>query len=166
MAMKPIGQEEGMLPHPIKARRLIAYRTPPVDWWDGWVKAATVLKAHGTADFNVPWINPQEFSIRWLAAQRAAGQLLWEGDIRQGPFVCPLPASGDGGPDDYIISWKQDNNGTTFVASPEDLPWVHERCERHTSIIYWEGGISIDELISPTEGQQADLSALFGDAVP
>jgi hypothetical protein len=52
----------------------------------------------------------------------------WEGDIREGPFVSMLPFPGNNW-SAPIIAWKQDNNGTTFIASPVSLPWVEAVCE-------------------------------------
>ena len=44
----------------------------------------------------------------------------WEGDVIQGPFVFSLPF-----PDEVSCKlgfmWKQQNNGTTFIVSPERL---------------------------------------------
>jgi hypothetical protein len=66
----------------------------------------------------------------------------WEGDIRHGsgPFVCPLP-DGDCG-SEYLIAWKQDNNGSTFIASPFCLPWL-KRDNKHLCGTYHETEIMI-----------------------
>lgn len=60
----------------------------------------------------------------WKLAQ-AAAEGIWEGDFRDGdgPRVMLLPS--DGGTYMHIgFVWKQDNNGTTFAASPIKLPWL------------------------------------------
>ena len=39
-------------------------------------------------------------------------------------FVTVLPAAELGGLPLFVIAWKQQSNGTTFVASPVRLPWL------------------------------------------
>jgi hypothetical protein len=49
----------------------------------------------------------------------------WEGDITDGPYVFHLPDNGY--PNFYYaFVWKQRNNGTTFIASQIELPWLRE----------------------------------------
>lgn len=43
----------------------------------------------------------------------------WEGDVREGPFIFPIPAEVTVL---HAVVWKQDNNGNTFVWSPVSLP--------------------------------------------
>ena len=51
----------------------------------------------------------------------------WEGDIIDHIYVLPLPPAdlSDGCMDIGFI-WQQRNNGTTFVLSPRELPWLEE----------------------------------------
>ena len=58
-------------------------------------------------------------------AYAMSGFPYWEGDIADGIYVfaiptCEYPEMMRG----YI--WKQSNNGSTFVASPVELPWLKE----------------------------------------
>jgi hypothetical protein len=57
------------------------------------------------------------------AARERAG---WDGDFRSGSElrVFYIPDDSDGLASALV--WKQDNNGTTFVASPFRLPWLGE----------------------------------------
>lgn len=55
-----------------------------------------------------------------MALARKSG---WEGDFLGEPHVLWLPA-GDGGTFDYAFVWKQENNGTTYVVTPYQLPWL------------------------------------------
>lgn len=60
--------------------------------------------------------------------QRARGpEFRWEGDFRPHghPRRIPVPDGEYGTHQIYV--WKQENNGTTFVASPVRLPWLEER---------------------------------------
>jgi hypothetical protein len=43
----------------------------------------------------------------------------WEGDMRHEPVVVPLVRELEG---EYGFMWKQDNNGTTFVVTSEEMP--------------------------------------------
>jgi hypothetical protein len=71
-------------------------------------------------------IGPEEVEARWRKAQELARRAHWEGDVREGsggPWFCPIPMPGTV---EYLIAWKQDNNGESFVASPFPLPWLEE----------------------------------------
>jgi hypothetical protein len=41
-----------------------------------------------------------------------------------GPWFCPLPPQHDDFECEFLLAWKQDNNGQTFIASPYPLPWL------------------------------------------
>lgn len=58
-------------------------------------------------------------------ALRAARHEGWEGDFRGAatPRVLWIPGAIKF---DYAFVWKQDNNGTTFVVSPVEMPWLDE----------------------------------------
>ena len=62
-----------------------------------------------------------DFSVARDLAMEAG----WEGDMRGAneASVFFLPAETDF---KYAFVWKQDNNGTTFVVSPFELPWLRE----------------------------------------
>jgi hypothetical protein len=62
----------------------------------------------------------------------------WEGYIREGPYRAPLPC---GDPScKYMVAWRQDNNGDTFIASPFHLPWLEEKS--HDILVYEERIVS------------------------
>ena len=101
------------------------YDVTYIDFWYGW---------------HDPWapqtpnhepVDPDQ--VRWIAASviRAIRDIArvtgWEGDIRGGPYVAPVP-----GPDyeperGWFVALKQDNNGTTYLWSPVALPWLAGR---------------------------------------
>lgn len=64
----------------------------------------------------------QEFLDRWESAKSAASSAGWEGDFRQEPVIFWLPGGSDF---DYGFVIKQDNNGTTYVVSPVELPHLN-----------------------------------------
>lgn len=49
----------------------------------------------------------------------------WEGSITAGPYVFALPVH-DSSSLHLGFVWKQNNNGTTFIASPLPLWWLDE----------------------------------------
>ena len=60
------------------------------------------------------------------AAQERKLLRYWEGDFREGPYCLFLPD-----PDSSAISlaafiWKQENNGSTFVVSRVELPYLND----------------------------------------
>lgn len=105
------------------------YQVAPIDW--GWEQLRTVEDtARALADVDVrerlsgeaiyiadPSLDT--FLARWDAAKDSARRSGWEGDFRQGPYVFWVPTE-DGMQFGFVF--KQDNNGTTFVVSPVELP--------------------------------------------
>jgi hypothetical protein len=65
----------------------------------------------------------EAFERNLEAAKSLAKDLFWEGDFREGPFVFAIPGDLEMR---YGFLWKQDNNGTTFVLSPEPLPYLEK----------------------------------------
>lgn len=63
----------------------------------------------------------------WQKAQEvASAHMGWEGDITEGPYVFMLPMNDGGGTMTAGFIWKQSNNGTTFVVSPFEMPWLRD----------------------------------------
>lgn len=99
--------------------RYYVYATGPIDFWQGWNKPDDKYADIGRVHFIL-----ERFSeVAVLAHDKG-----WEGDIREGPYWIPVPFD-DSGRCDVILAWKQDNNNTTFVASPVRLPWLSSRDE-------------------------------------
>lgn len=61
----------------------------------------------------------KEFLDAWKTAKEEAETMGWEGDIRTGPVVFFLPSDNQF---QFGFAFKQDNNGSTFVISPQELP--------------------------------------------
>lgn len=104
---------------------MYVYCGNPIDFWTGWMTEAEYLATLETVDFDGNPTNEglAAYYTRLGAAQVLAKRVGWEGDMRQGPFVSGLPTP-DSPNSEFLIGWKQDNNGTTFVASPYELPWL------------------------------------------
>ncbi len=118
-------------PRHTSEEKLYVYRTFPIDFWYGWTPFLEVLKDALNDEQYIP-INPKELLARLQQAQLVAReQLCWDGDIRGGfghhdggPWVAPLPAKSGGY--EFLLAWKQDDNGMTFVISPQPLQWLEQ----------------------------------------
>ncbi len=96
-------------------RGLYVYECGPIDHWQGWTPLPTFLRDE--------FIDPGQVGRMLQAIARSTR---WEGDFRAGeaPRVSALPV---GDPDcALLLAVKQDNNGTTFIASEVRLPWLDE----------------------------------------
>ncbi|MBV7459475.1 MULTISPECIES: hypothetical protein [unclassified Acidovorax] len=71
----------------------------------------------GEGDSGLP--SCEEFLDAWVKAKQSAEASGWDGDIRTGPVVFWLPSADRF---EYGFAFKQDNNGNTFVISPQELP--------------------------------------------
>ena len=106
----------------------IVYELGPIDW--GWENLKTVAQTvaeiaktseeiEESNDVNAQGV--RSFLESWESAKEAAASSGWEGDFRHEPCVFWLP-----GEVNFVhgFVFKQDNNGTTFVVSPQELPAV------------------------------------------
>lgn len=93
---------------------IYVYRVEPIDDFHLWMSPSDVFNAFGSNDLRTI----KEFEEVFDTAKTSARLIGWEGDIREGPFVSMLPPDGAGSRSLFIVAWKQDNNGTSFVASP------------------------------------------------
>ena len=113
---------------------MFVYKLPPIDCWTGWRKPSKVFRVQ--LDVSAPasaereaweaWRSDKSWNKLWAAARSGARRLGWDGDVREGPLVCVLPWHDSESPNlaPVVIGWKQDDDGTTFVASPVRLPWL------------------------------------------
>lgn len=99
---------------------IYVYAVGPIDFWSGWLTPEEAIGPTDTAGAHEPSkIDQSDFEEFFGQAKEIARSTRgWEGDIRQGPFVAGFPVH-DGGA--FVVAWKQDNNGTTFIASPQRL---------------------------------------------
>ncbi len=93
--------------------------------------------AFDIAQYRIYAINPIDHDWdRMTAADEHDPELLavlekakktgvWEGDFQHRPRTILIPVLGYPNLISAFI-WKQDNNGTTFIASPVELPWLGE----------------------------------------
>lgn len=99
------------------------YAGGPLDFWGGWQNTTDVLTYERT-DLRLPpglKIDRDDFTPFIYSAKEIAHEMGWEGDMREGPYVSVLP-DGEGGRSLFLVGFKQDNNGTTFIGSEVELP--------------------------------------------
>ena len=116
----------------------IAYKLPPLDY--GWEHLATAqdvaakLAATEISDLldrATPAWSIADFVTDLTNACELARTKGWEGDfrLRAEPRVLWLPIVRRGSLSrgfEYAFVWKQENDGTTFVISPVQLPWLDD----------------------------------------
>lgn len=108
----------------------ITYKIGPVD--HGWEHLQTVqetlvkLSSNAESEITHNDIDPDEvlnFLNAWKSAKQTAVEKGWEGDFRHKPCVFWLPSEVSF---EFGFVFKQDNNGTTFILSPQPLPSLAE----------------------------------------
>jgi hypothetical protein len=106
---------------------MYVYALSPIDFWEPWRTEDEYLAAISQDSYNgAGW--RKAYDAFKDAALKLAQKAGWEGDMRQGPFIGGLPMDLDDAR--YCLAWKQDNNGTTFVAAPVELPWLGKPAAR------------------------------------
>ena len=99
------------------------YRISPIDDWGGWTPAVQALSEGAEYD---PEKIPSDIYAAVLEQSREAAKLLgWKGDGDR-VYVAGFP-NGDGNPACFMLAWKQERGGTTFLWSPYPLPHLEER---------------------------------------
>ena len=102
---------------------MFIYAIDPIDFWAGWL---TEKEYTDRLPEKFAYTGDAEQMLEGFKGFRDAAfgfaKLFfgWDGDIREGPFVIGVPNDKC----EVIVAWKQDNNGTTFIASPHRLPWL------------------------------------------
>jgi len=102
------------------------YACSPVDRWAGWMTPEEAVEARRAELGSFAEDGDREFKQTLdTAMNRIAVHLLddfrWEGDGRWLVAVLPDPETCDC---TVMFSVKQSNNGTTFIVSPRELPWL------------------------------------------
>src|SRR5262245_24164841 len=119
---------------------MIVYQIDPIDTWGGWKLLKDVLAEIDLSteqrDEVKAWTDHYAYnSGALLDALKQAHHLatlldIEANDVREGPYLAPLPENNCC-PTAFLLAWKQDNNGTTYIASPYPLPWLGRNCLNH-----------------------------------
>jgi len=107
------------------------YTLNPIDWFAGFLSVAEYIRQIED-EYEECGANPREnvraidCFAKWLVETTAKlkGEGCWEGDIRDKLYVFALPSGESGDKEPLALIVKQDNNGTTFIASPYELKWL------------------------------------------
>ena len=97
--------------------KLYTYALGPIDFWEGWSSADEMMSA---PYHDVSHWGPDNVRKRVWAAEDAARAAGWEGDGQ--PRISMIPT--DDVVCEIIVAIKQSNNGTTFIVSPVEMPWL------------------------------------------
>lgn len=112
-------------------KRLRCYEMLPIDlYWEylptvedvaatlGRYQAESMINEHHPTCLSL-----EKFLQDVQQAMELARKHYWEGDFKPGytPRVFWLPNEVEFA---YAFVWKQENNGTTYVVSPFELPWL------------------------------------------
>ncbi|MCA8313219.1 hypothetical protein LGN43_02905 [Burkholderia multivorans] len=109
------------------------YEVLPIDFgWEHLLTVEETLKkiAVNDAKTKLHQADPEAhvsvdyFLAAWESAQDVARDSGWDGDFRHDPVVFWVPTEGDFS---FGFAFKQDNNGTTYVVSPCELPHLIDR---------------------------------------
>jgi len=149
---------------------MFVYSLSPIDDWRGWQRPEDLFRpAIDTSPEASPTgkddplgaFEPHRWARAWTSARAAARKLQWKGDIRPGggPYITILPAAEPGGLPLFVIAWKQQDNGATFVASPVRLSWLE--VDGNEWLVPDHHAIYNDSVPGPT----TDLDATFDSTV-
>jgi len=104
--------------------RGFVYQMGPIDWWPGWADLDEAVAQRGGDERTRAQARTELEGIRDHALHEFRDRTYWEGDIVTGPVFAGLPP-GDGNSDgDVMVGVKQMNNGSVFVSSPYEPPWL------------------------------------------
>jgi hypothetical protein len=103
---------------------MYTYQTSPIDFFEASPTFEDFLRLRIADEANNDVSN---CLIRLMQCAREISLqkgFCWEGDAHDlRVFGLPDPDSHQM---DYGVVWKQGNNGTTFICSPFELPWLRE----------------------------------------
>ena len=113
------------------------YQTNPVDFFHGlmpikkvardFMECPTIVRCTASGEEESDELFPLFLlAMRCARAVALAKGSYWEGDIRgEQLFVFAIP-DPDASPPRLGLMWKQDNNGTTYICSPVQIPWIDQ----------------------------------------
>lgn len=111
----------------MQGKQVYAYEAGIIDYWCGWLTFDEMYKKIKEGAINTGGDGNVEYAIQGFLlfihkVYLAAVDLGWEGDIREGPYFTVYPGGEIGsGVWPLVMSWKQDNNGVSFLGSEIQL---------------------------------------------
>ena len=139
------------------------YEISPIDFWEGCTlledyvskKLKHLIETNATLDAYAYGDLVDILNFFDDAKKMAKKHGNFEDDLREGggPYVAGIPREGY--PEcALMIMWKQDNSGTTYVASQIYLPWLKDD-------LIFENGVGLRSSTKEIEDQEA-LNLEFG----
>jgi hypothetical protein len=100
-----------------------AYQFSPIDF--GWEHLKTVAETISFLSQNNESFDSDISALlsNWALAKELAKKKGWEGDFREEPRVFWFPSEYEM---IYGFVFKQDSNGSTFIVSPVEFPFLKE----------------------------------------
>lgn len=96
---------------------LYTYVMGPIDSWEGWMSPDELASSPYR---EVSAWGPDDVRERLIAAEGAARTAGWEGDGSARFSMLPQ----DNVTCEVVVAIKQGNNGTTFIMTPFEMPWL------------------------------------------
>lgn len=105
---------------------MFIYETSPQDYFDGMVPLCDAIYNSGENEGSNDTAWRIIHFVISCVYKVARAKSFWEGDIRGNDiYLFSLPD-----PDNAMVRmglvWKQDNNGSTYICSPVEIPWLKE----------------------------------------
>jgi len=97
------------------------YVCAPTDWFEGFQSIASWLYESDSEREAT-----EKLCLFAEACHLASKSSYWEGDINFGPFISGLPDPKSDGHPLIFITFKQSNNGTTFLVSPIKIEYLEK----------------------------------------
>ena len=126
----------------------------PIDFWPGWSRPILRADHEPERPDDVFVILRPAYATAWELAQEGARHLGWPGDVREGEGVFVsgafLPEPLSWGSTGFMLGWKEDNNGTTYIASPITISGLHFAAQRMAMLV--AGSWWIVDMDAPNKG--------------
>lgn len=103
------------------------YRVEPLDYWDLLIPIESLITENpeygSSVDLNHLLIQAMEIAYKLSKKP----EYLWDGDV-ECIYLFGLPTRPNEASNKFVhgFAWKQLNNGTTFICSPYELPWMND----------------------------------------
>ena len=103
-------------------KKFFKYVMSPIDWFYGCMTLEEYFEARVSlrSAYGVEAVVSLTMSSLLVEMQSIRE---WEGDISEGIYVFAIPNESMC---NIGFIWKQSNNGTTFIISEVELPWLSE----------------------------------------
>lgn len=106
--------------------KIHVFCVPPIDFWIGWLSERQFIDSLHEAEWAAE-DQIEKYPRFLMQAKKLAGDHLgWQGDVSDGPYISAVPSIDARYAYDrnyyYMIGWKQNNNGITFIASEVFIP--------------------------------------------